>query len=114
MSESNAHDGRHPSDRLDAQLAALASTECRYVLYYFQRGADDAASISELAEFVAENVGAESRERVATRLHHRTLPRLVDAGALDYEAREGRVRYRGGPGLEELAALASAMEWESA
>lgn len=98
------------TDRLDAQLSALASTECRYVLYYFQHGADDAASISELAEFVAANVGAESRERVAIRLHHRALPRLADAGALDYEPREGRVRYRGGRGLEELAAVAAEEE----
>ena len=114
MSEPNTSDPRNRSESLDAHLSALAKAECRYVVYYFQRTTDDVASLGDLAAFVAANGGRTtggSNDRIRTRLHHRTLPKLDDFGVVDYD-NDGSVRYHGSPGLEELAAIAAREEWQ--
>lgn len=42
-------------------------------------------------------VDTSRRKRVTARLHHSTLPKLADAGVVDYDPRTGTVRYRGHP-----------------
>lgn len=113
MSEPNTSDFEYESETIDTHLSVLASTECRYVLYYFQSGSEDVASLWELADFVETNVGSalgRSEDQIVTRLHHHSLPRLEDSGAVEYDPGDGLVRYRGNAGLEEFAAIAASEE----
>lgn len=113
MSDSNTCDSRIGSESIDADFSVLASTECRYVVYYFLGADEDVASLDELAEFVESSVDAgtgRSREQIEAALHHRALPKLDSRGVAEYDPSDGRVRYHGSRGLEELAAVAARTE----
>lgn len=90
----------------------------RYVLQYFQESAGQVASMEELAEYVAtresksgcvlshsEESGRSNPDRVAIRLAHATLPKLADAGVVDYDRRHHTVRYRGHQQMEPYLEL---------
>lgn len=89
-----------PNDA-EAFLAVLASRYSRDVLRYIQHSSGNVASVSEIGDAVRDD-GGEEAERVAVRLHHVTLPKLADLGAVEYDARNKTVRYRGHPELESL------------
>ena len=113
MSEPNTCKSLRESEILDAHFSVLADTECRYVLYYFDDASEEVASLSDLAAFVEANVDAAvdaSRDRVEIRLHHHALPQLADTGVLEYDERDGLVRYRGSSDIETLATLAAERE----
>lgn len=76
-------------------LSALSHDYDRGVVRYFRESTDDTASLYELAENVADHRTEgtpDSSERVATRLHHVGLPKLADAGVVDYDQRSKTVR----------------------
>lgn len=87
-------------DSTDALFSALANKRRRHVLQYFQSSSDDVASLEELVDAVPRDERTDGRKRVALRLHHVTLPKLEDAGLLEYDARSNTVRYRGNPLLD--------------
>jgi len=81
---------------LDLLLSALSNECSRRVVNYFSESADDVASTDELAEYVADRRSEgdpRDADRIATRLHHASLPRLADAGVVEYDARTTTVRY---------------------
>lgn len=49
-----------------------------------------------------DSTSTDRRERVRLDLHHNHLPRLADAGLIDYDARTGTVRSREAPSLDRL------------
>ena len=53
-------------------------------------------------------------KREAVLLHHKTLPKLADAGILEYDPRQHDVRYTGHDGLESLLDQIHADESETA
>lgn len=113
MTEPNTSDSRRESESIDTHLSVLASTECRYVVYYFRRTPEDVASLDDLARFVEANAGPatdRSREQLRAILHHKALPKLAESGVVEYDHREGSVRYHGTPALEELATIAARKE----
>lgn len=117
MTDNATSDAQFETETVDGHLSILADTGCRYVLYYFERVADDVASLSELAAFVAANAGsatAGTPERSAIRLHHQSLPRLADCDVLEYDASERTVRYHGSSDLEAFATVVGAKERGSA
>ena len=53
----------------------------------------------------AERASDEHRRRVRIALHHTHLPKLADAGIVDYDQRGHKVRYRSHPMVEEYLDL---------
>lgn len=103
------------SERVDAHLALLAVPECRYVLYYFERSPDDAATPYQLADWAATTDGVApdaSRDRLAARFHHAALPRLDRYGVVTYDAADRTAEYSAKSDLETLVALAADAERE--
>lgn len=79
----------HESDGL---LTALADAHCRAVLRYFREAAEPTTTVTALAQ---QLTGADrTTDQETIRLPHCTLPRLDDAGLLDYDPVDHTVRYQ--------------------
>lgn len=76
----------------DELLTALANAHCRAVLRYFRDAPEPTTTVTALARQLTDTDRTTDRE--AIRLHHRTLPRLDDAGLLDYDPVDHTVRYQ--------------------
>jgi hypothetical protein len=91
---------------LDARLDALSGTRRRLVVHYFVTTGRDAAPVEDVVSHLVEREGtAGDRERTLVGLHHVTLPKLEEAGVVEYDARTETVRYRGDPLVEECLRL---------
>lgn len=85
----------------DALLIALADSQRRAVVRYFQDSPRDWASVAELSDAIRPASNTLTDE-VTVRLHHSTLPRLEAAGFLDYDPQTKAIAYRGHDGVEPL------------
>lgn len=90
---------------LDAILALLAHHHRRDLLRHLVRLPDQAATIDDcvghLAEREAERTGNRpGRDHLEATLHHVHVPRLADAGVLEYDSRTQEIRYWGNDRLE--------------
>lgn len=84
-----------PSEQLDDWLRLLGDRSCRFVCYRLLLAEQDSLSLDDLRDWLVEHgVGPERLDRVEVELHHRTIPRLSDAGLVDYDVRNGTVRRR--------------------
>lgn len=91
------------NDQLDAAFSTLADEHHRHVLRYFLQTDDDVASLEDLVDHVlARADSAGDWERLACRFHHATLPKLDDAGFVEYDPRNNTVRYRPDSVVERL------------
>ncbi|WP_436930362.1 DUF7344 domain-containing protein [Halosimplex halobium] len=86
---------------VDDLFELLARPGNRYALAYLHR-ADGPVPFEELVENVVDGAAvpdglstAEFRDRVATRLVHSNLPKLDDAGLVEYDREAGLVRPTG-------------------
>jgi DNA-binding transcriptional ArsR family regulator len=98
-----------PTSDLDELFEVLANGQRRQILAYLDGIDDNVAAFSDLIEHVADGSVGEStdaRERVAVNLHHNHLPKLSDAGVVEYDVRSETVRYRGGPVVAEWVDIA--------
>jgi hypothetical protein len=68
---------------------------CRFLV----AGAQSVVTVEEIADELAADEG--ERRRLALNCHHRHLPKLDDAGLIEYDARSNTVRYWGQPTLEK-------------
>ncbi|WP_436347360.1 DUF7344 domain-containing protein [Natronorubrum sp. FCH18a] len=87
--------------KIDNLLLLLANHHRRAILSYFRDSTADVSSVSDLADEISEQYHGDS-ERMVRQLHHSALPRLADAGVVDYDARSNMVRYNGHTELETL------------
>ena len=98
---------------LDATLDALADARCRSVLGHLADGDADALVVGDLATRLADDEGDDRTSdpsRLRARLHHTVLPRLDDAGLLDYDADRGLVRRRRDSAFEAVREVIEAYE----
>lgn len=86
------------SETVDELLALLADDRSRSLLRHLRDSPDADASLHHLAD----QVGDADEEQVRSHLHHSTLPRLADAGVVEYDHERNTVRYQGNETLEEL------------
>lgn len=79
---------RESSDRLDRRFDLLSSQRRRTLLQVLNETADDSINCSELAGRIVEREGGEytvDQDVVLIDLHHRQLPKLEDAGVVEYD-----------------------------
>lgn len=78
------------------QLPDVTPDFARVVLQYFRSNPTDVATVDDLADYICENDdSADAESDVRIRLHHSTLPKLGNAGLLDYDERTNTARFRG-------------------
>ena len=102
---------------LDRVLEALSQEQDRHVLYHLVD--NESAEFDELVDVVAaaeigtsaEVARDDERTEIRTKLHHVRLPKLEDLGVVEYDKRNGAVRYRSPPPhFEEFLQLAQHLE----
>lgn len=91
---------------LDEIFELLANQQRRYVLYHLREVTGGVTTMEELAENVValqDQSGPPDGPRgpVLTSLRHVHLPKLQDAGVLEYDPRSEAIRYWGQPSLDE-------------
>ena len=91
---------------IDAILELLSERERRKLLGYLIESEGDTATVEELLDRLVEDEADRTgeipnRARFKTSLYHIHLPKLADAGILDYDSRSREVRYYGNRKLEE-------------
>ena len=96
------------TDNLDTTFELLSTARRRYLLYYLVTIDGPAAEIDAAVNAVATYEAADpttdaepTKKDIEIELQHRHLPKLVDAGIVDYDPRHGTIRYTGTPALEE-------------
>jgi DNA-binding transcriptional ArsR family regulator len=96
------------SHRSDEILGSLSNTQRRRVMLYLQE--EDSASKSEIVHHLItwkydshpDEVSDKAVKRVRIDLHHKHLPKLEDAGLIEYDRRSEMVLVRDLPELAEL------------
>lgn len=87
----------------DSLVALLADRRRRLACAHVITAAEDVFALEDLAEGLAMwetestdgPVSDERLQRIAVALHHCHLPKLAEAGIVEYDARSRTVRYRG-------------------
>jgi hypothetical protein len=94
-------------------VGLLRHKQRREIITYFDQKTTDCVSRDDLVEYLVSSnskrgaTSAEHRERVTIGLLHNHLPRLADAGMLEYDQRSETVRYWGDSRLETLLETAT-------
>ena len=106
------------ADPTDSLFWLLGNPRRRVVLAHLQRRADETVDVDEVIDAVAARERPDPgpgthRERVAIDLHHVHLPKLADAGVIEYDPMERTLRYRGRRGLDLLLAASRAIKDEA-
>ena len=89
-------------------VGLLRHKQRRAIIRYFNQKTADCTSVDDLVEYLASSDskrGATSvghSERITIGLLHNHLPRLADAGVLEYDQRSETIRYWGDSRLETL------------
>lgn len=93
-------------------VGLLRHKQRRSIIRYFNQKTTDCTSVDDLVEYIVSSdsrsgtTSTEHRERVRIGLFHNHLPRLADAGVLEYDQRSETVRYWGDSQLETLLKVA--------
>jgi DNA-binding transcriptional ArsR family regulator len=88
----------------DKILSAVANDHRRAILRSLIDASDGTLGYDTLVDHIADRVEAENtdgvsdehRQRVRIALHHTHLPKLAEAGIIDYEAEAGQIQFVGG------------------
>jgi hypothetical protein len=93
------------------EVFALLSNDCRRrVCLFLRRAGIEVATLDDLVDALASDASDEERERLAINLHHRHLPKLDEAGIVDYDPRSNTARYWGQPTVEKWAEHVEAID----
>lgn len=77
-------------EELDKLLTVLADSRCRSIILYFRNTSAEAATVADLTSEVETHA---TEKEIAIQLHHSALPRLDEAGIIEYNTRSNTVRY---------------------
>ena len=105
------------TEELDVVFDLLRVARRRYLLYYLYDLEEGITDIDDAVDAVCayeargtERDGFPPREGVRIGLYHEQIPRLESAGVVDYDRRQGTLRFRGSASLEEWLEHARQME----
>ncbi|WP_276301674.1 ArsR/SmtB family transcription factor [Halorussus lipolyticus] len=82
---------------IDHVFRAMAHPLRREVLCLLARRDDGVAELTDLSERLADRAPDRTDEELQTVLYHDHLPRLREAGLVEFDDRTGTARYRDGP-----------------
>lgn len=101
------------TDSLDIVFDLLSDVRRRYLLYYLVTMDGDVtdrdAAVNAVYEYEAANAGTDdcpTPENIQIEFHHTHLPRLEDAGLVEYDHRHSTIRFTGNPVFDELVEYA--------
>ncbi|QLD90315.1 hypothetical protein HWV07_15235 [Natronomonas salina] len=89
------------ADRKDELLTILSEAKRRAILTHLQDADDGVATVQELANEIDLQKDGDSGV-TPVELVHSDLPRLEDAGVVEFDQRSRTVRYQGSTELERL------------
>ncbi|WP_336000022.1 DUF7344 domain-containing protein [Halorientalis halophila] len=95
---------------IDEVFELLSDSRRRRVCLYLRRSGVEVTELSDLIDALASEDDAVDRDRLAIDLHHRHLPKLDDAGIVDYDPRSHTARYWGQPTVEKWAEHVEAVD----
>jgi DNA-binding transcriptional ArsR family regulator len=98
---------------IDDVFDVLADEQRRHVLYCLQRTPGSEATVDALLEDVSATLSegnGRTRDEVVTNLRHVGLPKMSDVGLIEYDARNGVVRFPGEPLVEVLLDVTASRE----
>lgn len=101
---------------LDEILSILAHRRRRDLVRYFVENSTPTVSVAECVEYLAEQEGQQAddpHDYIRKRLHHVHVPKLADAGVIEYDARSKEIRYWGQDELERWLERIDAVESEA-
>jgi DNA-binding transcriptional ArsR family regulator len=84
---------------METVFEVLADETRREICRFLVAEAPAVVTADEIAASLADDEAA--KRRVALNCHHRHLPKLDEAGLIEYDARSNTVRYWGQPTLEK-------------
>ncbi|WP_224332660.1 DUF7344 domain-containing protein [Haloprofundus halobius] len=92
---------------VDAMLDILANSPRRHLLEYLRDQPEGTATVEEATKVFLTQLARESGQQpnhddAQVDLHHHHLPKLADAGVIEYDVRTQTIRYRPHDRLEEL------------
>lgn len=92
---------------LDAMLDILANRPRRDLLTFLQEQPEESAAFEEVTNYILTQMSRElgkqpNHDDVQVELQHHHLPKLADAGVIEYDIRSQTIRYRENEPLEEL------------
>ena len=94
---------KYETKSTESLLEALIDEERRNVITYLSDASGNVATRTELADYVSEHCpDTRDEAQVAIRLHHVSLPKLAEAGVLEYDPRSEAVRYYPDTKVENL------------
>lgn len=98
---------------VDAVFTILSDEQRRHFLYYLIDEAGGTARVSDVVDYL-DTVESEATpgegDSILVELHHRHLPKMEEAGLVDYDGEEGTIRYREDPLVEECLARVAARD----
>ena len=92
---------------VDAMLDILANAHRRYLLAFLREQPGNTASFEAAAKHIITEVGRDqgaqpNHDEVQVDLHHHHLPKLADAGVVEYDVRSQTIRYEVTDRLEDM------------
>ena len=119
-------DPSNPSQRKDGSASAdpsldtifdiLSHSYRRQILFFLSRTEDDLATVADLVTHISEHESGDetstqrTRSAVDVALHHNHLPKLEDAGIVEFDTRSETIRYRAHPLVEKCLAVIDTRE----
>ncbi|MFH5844409.1 hypothetical protein [Haladaptatus sp. CMAA 1909] len=120
-------DPSNPSQRKDGSASAdpsldtifdiLSHSYRRQILFFLSRTEDDLATVADLVTYISEHESGDETSTRRTRgdavsiaLHHNHLPKLEDAGMVEFDTRSETIRYRAHPLVEKCLAVIDTRE----
>ena len=93
---------------LDAMLDILANPRRRLLLEYLRDVPEQTCSFEEVTKYIIKQIAVRNGEQpnhdtIQIDLQHHHLPKLADAGIIEYDVRSQTIRYRQNDRLEALA-----------
>ena len=97
-----------PSISTETAITMIADFRRRKVLRHLMENGDGAITIDELVAGIEDDVSpptgatGDVEERLLIELHHTHLPKLAEAGMIDFDERSETIRYRPQKDIEAL------------
>lgn len=82
-------------DAVDETLRALADARRRAIVRYLVESDDNVVTREESVEHLRRVGFEETRDELLTVVHHSHLPKLADAGLVEYDSGRQTIRYLG-------------------